>query len=366
MIKESQVLIKINNRNCQYYRSIGYTICDDREILVSTSDVPKTSSIKITALCKFCNSENNITISKYYVNYNRNDKGYYSCFKCKNIEKEKTCLEKYGVKSFSQTDEYKVSESAKWKGIQKGSEKGKKTMLARYGVDSYFKTDDMRNRNREWMSSDEFKQKSKETMLDKFGVDHYSKTDDFKNWITQNKHSISEKMKETFLKKYGVEYYSQTDEWKKNYNSNIKQIRAKIMNTCLEKYGVDNVSKVEDIMRKILDTKDSKNIRISDELISKWEVYKRQVRQITKRNKKELYEKWDGLDYYDSELIRGYLSYNHVHRFYPTIDHKISTFFGFSNDISPEEIGALANLCITKRYINCEKTFRTDTEFLNS
>jgi hypothetical protein len=53
----------------------------------------------------------------------------------------------------------------KWKGIQKGSEKGRKTSLDRYGVESYFQTDEMREMNRKWMSSEEFKSKSKETSV---------------------------------------------------------------------------------------------------------------------------------------------------------------------------------------------------------
>lgn len=367
MIKEKKVLVKVNNGNVGFYRKKGYHIDTTliQSLLVDINDVSKTSLIRITAICKYCNSENSITLSKYYSNYNRNNKGFYSCFKCKNVEKERTCISKYGVKSYSQTQEFHDNESKKWKGIQKGSEKGKQTMLERYGVDSYFKTEEMRNRNKEWMSSDEFKQKSKETMIIKFGVDHYSKTDEFKIYISQNKDSIVKKMKETFLKKYGVEYYSQTAIWNTNYQTNIEQIRNKIVNTCLERYGVDNVSKVEDIMRKILNTKDNKCIRIPDDLITKWEVYKRQVRKITKGNKKELYENWDGFDYYDNEVIKGYLSCNHTHRFYPTIDHKISTFFGFSNNISVDEIGGLNNLCITKRCINSAKSSKTDIEFLN-
>ena len=40
---------------------------------------------------------------------------------------------------------------------------------------------------------------------------------------------------------------------------------------------------------------------------------------------------------------------------YPTIDHKISVFNGFINNISPEEISQLENLCITKRTNNSKK-----------
>ncbi len=40
---------------------------------------------------------------------------------------------------------------------------------------------------------------------------------------------------------------------------------------------------------------------------------------------------------------------------YPSIDHKISLFYGFENNMNPEEIGSIDNLCITKRYINSIK-----------
>jgi hypothetical protein len=125
--------------------------------------------------------------------------------------------------------------------------------------------------------------------------------------------------------------------------------------TCLEKYGVDNVSKDKYIYEKVINTKELNGVIIPKELLSDWEIYKRKVRNITNSNKKYLYENWNGNDYYDNELIKGYLSHTSTHRFYPTIDHKISVYFGFMNDISPEEIGALDNLCITKRFINSMK-----------
>lgn len=102
---------------------------------------------------------------------------------------------------------------------------------------------------------------------------------------------------------------------------------------------------------------------ISDENLDDWHIYKRKVRNITNRFKKELYEKWDGSDYYDGEIIKGYLSHTHVHIFYPTIDHKISVLFGFINNIPIEEVGDISNLCITKRYINSMKNSLIESEF---
>ena len=162
MIKEKEILVKINQRNKLYYEKLGYLI-KGKEIYANTLDIPKGSHNRIIAICEICGNEKSITIHKYYVNKERNNKDYYSCFKCKNIEKEKTCLEKYGVKSYSQTTEFKNIDKSNWN-YEQGVEKGKKTKLERYGVDSWFKLDIMRQQNKKWMSSNEFKEKSKITL----------------------------------------------------------------------------------------------------------------------------------------------------------------------------------------------------------
>ena len=95
MFKDKEVLVSVNSRNIKYYRNIGYEISisginEKKELLVMTSDIPKSSHHKISAICEICKSESIISVHKYYVNFERNGKGFYSCFKCKNIEKEKT------------------------------------------------------------------------------------------------------------------------------------------------------------------------------------------------------------------------------------------------------------------------------------
>ena len=362
MIKEGKVLVGINYKNFEHYKSLGYDM-NSNKILINTNDVNITSKIRITAICEICQSENPISINKYYVNKNRNDKGYYSCFNCKNIEKEKTCLKVYGVKSYSMTDEYRESESQKWKGIQKGGVKGKETMLKKYGVDSYFKTDESKLHNSEWMSSDEFKEKSKETMIERYGVDSFSKTDEFKKLIDSKKDIIVEKIKQTFMEKYGVDSIFKTNEFKINSKSKLIYTEKKRRETCLERYGVDNVSKDKDIHDSIIKTKESRGLIIPDILLNDWNFYKKLVRKLTNRVKKKLYESWDGYDYYDGELIKGYQSNTHTHSFYPTIDQKISTYYGFINGILPEEISDISNLCITKRYINSIKNSIIESEF---
>ena len=81
----------------------------------------------------------------------------------------------------------------------------------------------------------------------------------------------------------------------------------------------------------------------------------RKVRIITRKNKKELQDKWDGRDYYDNEYIKDNFQLDPNDKNYPTIDHKISIYNGFKNSIDCEIIGGLDNLCITKRTINSTK-----------
>ena len=363
MIKEKEVLIRINIRNRSYFENLGYLI-DKEEIFVSVIDLLPGSKFKVTAVCEICGSEKVLQYNKYLTNRNRNNKNYYSCFKCKTHVKEKTCIEKYGVKSYSMTDEFRESESIKWKGVKKGGDKGEKTMLDRYGVTSYFKTDESREYNRKWMSSDEFRSKSRNTMLDRYGVDHYSKTNIFKYDISSKKELIVEKIKNTFLERYGVDSLSKMDEFKLKMKANKKNIDELKKETCIERYGVDNVSKVDEIKNKIINTKVERNLIIPNYLLNDWCLYKKEVRNITKRNKRKLYEDWNGYDYYDGEFIKGYLSNSHIHRFYPTIDHKISVYYGFINSIDPNEIGSIENLCITKRFINSSKSKMIEEDFL--
>jgi hypothetical protein len=49
---------------------------------------------------------------------------------------------------------------------------------------------------------------------------------------------------------------------------------------------------------------------------------------------------------------------------YPTIDHKISTYYGFINNIPIDVISNVENLCITKRSINSSKNRLTENQFI--
>jgi hypothetical protein len=122
-----------------------------------------------------------------------------------------TCLQKYGKRVYSQTEEYKTqyTETCRKKygkdayaGTELFREQRKKTMLEKYGVDNPLKYEPIRN-------------KIKETIKQRYGVDHYSKCPRYK-----------EQIKETTKHRYGVEYYTQTEEYKELWKN--EQFRKRI------------------------------------------------------------------------------------------------------------------------------------------
>ena len=84
---------------------------------------------------------------------------------------------------------------------------------------------------------------------------------------------------------------------------------------------------------------------------------KKRIRRKRGRNK------WNGYDYYDNEYIKENYKLNYNDNNYPTIDHKISIYYGFSNNIEPYIISNTDNLCITKKEINRKKSIRNENEF---
>ena len=88
------------------------------------------------------------------------------------------------------------------------------------------------------------------------------------------------------------------------------------------------------------------------EYINNFEKYGKKVRKLTKN---ELLEKWNGYDYYDGEYIKINFKLKHTNNQYPNIDHKISIKYGFDNNLTPEFISDINNLCLTKRINNLKK-----------
>jgi len=370
MIITKKVEIRVNNNSIKHLNNKGYLNIKVGDIIeIDVESLMRGSGIKVLVKCDFCTKEKETTYGLYLRNINNGN--LYACGpKCASLKYKNTCLEQYGVDNFMKTE--KCKEKIKNTCLEKYGkhfsktsevkEKIKNTCLEKYGKIGYNLTDKFKEQSKKTClekygvehisQSTEIKWKVKKTNLEKYGsicyhtsdvskeknkvlygVEYYSQTDDFKN-----------KWKYTMKEKYGKEFYSQTDDFKK---------QAKL--TCLKNYGVDSPMKNRDIVEKSLK---SRGLDFeSDEYL----IYRRKVNNLTKRNKKELFENWNGYDFYDSEYIKDNLVLSWNSGKYPTIDHKISAYDGFKNGISPEEISKMENLCITKKSINSSKNRKSIT-----
>jgi hypothetical protein len=190
--------------------------------------------------------------------------------------------------------------------------------------------------------------KLKETNKEKYGVEYYSQHPE-----------RNDKVKKTSKEKYGVEHYSKTADYLESRNKtnfdkfgyiNPFMDTERIKSSLVEKYGVDHPSKLltEDGEAYFFLGNWTPRSKKSD-----WELYKTTVRNQTKQSLKLL--KWDGTDFYDGSYIKDNFILSHIDNDYPTIDHKISIYDGFLNNISTHVISDVENLCWTKRIINITK-----------
>ena len=187
-------------------------------------------------------------------------------------------------------------------------------------------------------------EKCKKTCSEKYGV-KYS----FQSEI------VKLNIKETCLKKYGVDNYAKTDEYREKFN-----------NTCLERYGAENYMQTKEGKEKVKITRIKNGKQTPDDLLTEFKLYTKLVVNKTHSFEKQLFQNWNGYDYYDGGYIKDNLSLNSNDKLYPTIDHKISIFYGFNNNIPADDIANINNLCITKRSINSSKNKLTEEEFKQS
>ena len=209
------------------------------------------------------------------------------------------------------------------------NQKIKDVCRIKYGVDNPFQ-------------SDFVKEKSKDTLNKKYGVEHPMFLEETKS-----------KIKETCKEKYGVDNYMKTEE-----------CRQKIKNTNLEKYGVEWPNQTIDGKKKRKETRIRNGTQIPDELVTPYKLYRRLVDNKLDIIRSEFLNQWDGYDYYDGEYIKDNIELGPKNRLYPTIDHKVSVYFGFINDISVENISDVSNLCVTKSCVNSRKRDLNEDEFL--
>lgn len=338
MIKNNESIVLITNKNKKYYLDRGYNCLVGDYISVDVTNMPKMSHNLVMAICDICYVEREIPFSKYNQNYKRQN--FYSCKGC-------------------------------------SSTKRKKTVLESYGVENIFQREEMKEISRNWMKSDEFKMKSKDTQIEKYGS-LYTKTDQFKTDMSKKQIDIirDKKLKGKYftflsssenseLKKRGM-----FEKYGASFSFHVPEIKNKIQKVNLDKFGHISPFGSDEIQKKIKENNTYKILEkewsFNGDLykVNQFKIYRRKVRYETDLIRKKLFENWDGYDYYDGEYIMDNINKNKNDNDYPSIDHKISCFYGFMNDIPTKEISKLDNLCITKRIINSRKSQLTEIEFM--
>ena len=325
MIKQKKIFINLNNMNKKYYSELGYDTQCSKKIEVDIMDLSKGSHTKINCCCDICGKEKELYYKMYFKVTKIDEQGLYYCSKCAKNKMKKTKLEKYGSASFNNNNKSKMTKLEKYGDENYNNmNKNKMTKMERYGDEFYLN-----------------KEKQQQTCIDRYGVDNIMKTDKWKD-----------EYKKYCIKKYGVNSYVESDEFK------IKRDKS------FEKFENNQPFSDKNIRLKIKKTLQDKGFNVKTEDITEFKKYKNNVRRYTERNKKILLLNWDGYDYYDNEYIKENFNLKYLDNDYPSVDHKISMVFGFNNNIEPEIIGSLDNLCFTKRFINSKKNFKISDDFI--
>jgi len=113
-----------------------------------------------------------------------------------------------------------------------------------------------------------------------------------------------------------------------------------------------NHSKKPKVKAKIRKTHEENGLWTPLSKLTEWQQYKRNVNILTNKTRKELFSKWNGYCFYCNRFIKNQKKWS---KFEPTIDHKVSIFFGFHNKLNYEFIADIRNLCISCRSCNCSK-----------
>lgn len=168
----------------------------------------------------------------------------------RNINSKKAILRKYGVDNISKIPGHadKVRNTNK---KNHGTEtwvnpdKAKRTNIKRYGMISYTGTD-------------EYKVKYKKTCLDKYGTEHHTKSTEYKETIIRNNKEkygvewtlqdpgIRDKIEKTLTEKYG------------GYTFASDELMKKVRSTCKDKYDTEYPTRNFNIQEKIKRTRLSK------------------------------------------------------------------------------------------------------------
>jgi hypothetical protein len=224
MILSEKVFVAMSGKNKHHFESLGYKYVYGEKTLVKVKHLQTNSAAKIDVKCDVCSFEKSIQYVKYIKN-TKNFSEIYCCSpKCAVQKQKNTMINKYGIETSFQCQEFK--------------EKSKKTCLGKYGVENPFQSEEIKNKIKETnlerygVEMPFHLEKFKKTCLGRYGVENPFQSEEIKN-----------KIKETNLERYGVENPIQN-----------KDIYNKFKKTMLEKYGEEYNSKLDFVKEKKIET----------------------------------------------------------------------------------------------------------------
>ena len=156
-------------------------------------------------------------------------------------KRQQTCLTAYGVNSYSKTNKFKtlMSGTLPSEDKQKRNDNREKTCIERYGVAHTSQVP-------------EFNKKRQQTCLEKYG---------HTNYLASEHNNVQQKC----LEKNDVKHFNYTMTFKERMelfwgnDENIKNNIIKQKQTCLAKYGVDSYSKTPEFVEQFQQTRTKKN-----------------------------------------------------------------------------------------------------------
>lgn len=381
MILDEYIKIKTHTRLKKYYENLGYDM-NYEYVTILVEHLTKNSHCKILVKCDICGKEKIATYSKYLKGFDNG--GYYACCpKCAQGKNKCTMIINYGVDNPSKSEEFRTksknTQFEKYGKLYSQTEECKnrikETTEKTYGKSCYLQTDDCRKKMQEYLDThkDEVSNKKKETNLIIYGTEHPSQNSEIKNKTQQtnlllynsknglDKDKYLDTIKNNFLKKYPNLDFIELDfsnrlckifcqKCDNLYSITFNQLHYRLFKNhdiCTICTPIGSIKKISKVLEGFLE-------------------YSKTVRSLTNKNKKILFDNWNGIDYYDGDYIKDNFNLMRYSPLYPNVDHKISVSYGFLNLIDEETISNIDNLCITKKIHNQRKHSKIEIEYLKS
>ena len=132
LVLEKTIKVKINNKNINYYRNLGYDCSLNNEIDVLIDHLPKYSKAKILIKCDYCNREFRRAYYNHLKQAENNIIKKDSCVKCAGKKRKESNLIVYGVDNTAKLESVK--------------QKMKFTLIKKYGVDHQMKLNEIKEK----------------------------------------------------------------------------------------------------------------------------------------------------------------------------------------------------------------------------